>query len=458
MNPWDQFSGANAGYVYELFERYQRDPSSVDEATRRAFATWTPRGTRDHPRHLACDPQAPASPASFRPASPPSISPSRFAASDIWPRELDPLGFHDPIGDPSLAPQSHGLTTDTLKQLPASIVSGPAAAGAANAFEAIAKAAADLLFDHRPRLQPRVRAGRARVAAAGGRVGAVPPAQRSDRRQRAARPHHAGRDVRAVPASDVPRQDALFDRGPRHDGPDPRRDRARRRRRRRAARDDRDGASRPPERARAHPAEAVLADPRGVQGSDPRQPPARRSRLDGRREVPRRRARRSAARRPAQAGHHLDAAEPEPPRSGGSGAERHGARRRHVGGGARRADRRQGQGARDPDSRRCGVPGPGRRRRDAESLAARRLRRRRHHSHHRQQPARFHDRSRRVVQHQLRERPRARIQDSDHARQRRRSGRVHRGGAPGDRLSPALQARLPDRPRRLSQVRPQRRR
>ena len=42
MNPWSQFSGANAGYVYELFERYQRDPSSVDEATRRAFATWTP--------------------------------------------------------------------------------------------------------------------------------------------------------------------------------------------------------------------------------------------------------------------------------------------------------------------------------------------------------------------------------------------------------------------------------
>ncbi len=24
MNPWDQFTGANAGYVYELFERYQR--------------------------------------------------------------------------------------------------------------------------------------------------------------------------------------------------------------------------------------------------------------------------------------------------------------------------------------------------------------------------------------------------------------------------------------------------
>ena len=53
--------------------------------------------------------------------------------------QLDPLGFHDPIGDPSLAPQSHGLTTDALKKLPASIVSGPAAAGAANAFDAIAR-------------------------------------------------------------------------------------------------------------------------------------------------------------------------------------------------------------------------------------------------------------------------------------------------------------------------------
>jgi 2-oxoglutarate dehydrogenase E1 component len=134
MNPLDQISGANAGYVYELFERYQRDPSSVDEATRRAFATWTP-----------AEPESPASPAS--PVSPASLA-AGIAAFNLaesirrfghLAARLDPLGFHDPIGDPSLAPQSHGLTTETLKQLPASIVSGPAAAGAANAFEAIAK-------------------------------------------------------------------------------------------------------------------------------------------------------------------------------------------------------------------------------------------------------------------------------------------------------------------------------
>ncbi len=134
MNPWDQFSGANAGYVYELFERYQRDPSSVDEATRRAFATWTP-----------AEPASPASLAS--PASPASLG-TGIAAFNLaesirrfghLAADLDPLGFHDPIGDPSLAPQSHGLTSNALKQLPASIVSGPAAAGAANALDAIAR-------------------------------------------------------------------------------------------------------------------------------------------------------------------------------------------------------------------------------------------------------------------------------------------------------------------------------
>ncbi len=50
---------------------------------------------------------------------------------------LDPLGVTEPIGDPSLDPRSHGLTTDTLTRLPASVVSGRAAEGAANALEAI---------------------------------------------------------------------------------------------------------------------------------------------------------------------------------------------------------------------------------------------------------------------------------------------------------------------------------
>ncbi len=132
MNPWDQFSGANAGYVYELFERYQRDPSSVDEATRRAFATWTPEDPNTPATPVAADTPVEAGIAAFNLAE----SIRRFGHLAA---RLDPLGFHDPIGDPSLAAQSHGLTTETLKKLPASIVSGPSSAGAANAFDAIAK-------------------------------------------------------------------------------------------------------------------------------------------------------------------------------------------------------------------------------------------------------------------------------------------------------------------------------
>src|SRR5262245_25647055 len=36
------FHGPNAGYVLELYERYQQDPQSVDAATRAFFERWTP--------------------------------------------------------------------------------------------------------------------------------------------------------------------------------------------------------------------------------------------------------------------------------------------------------------------------------------------------------------------------------------------------------------------------------
>ncbi len=144
MNPWDQFTGANAGYVYELFERYQRDPSSVDEATRRAFATWTPADPAESASNrdwsavapegvkAEASPDAKAAIAAFTLAE----SIRRFGHLAAY---LDPLGFHDPIGDPSLAAESHGLSSAALAHLPASIVSGPAAVGTANAAEAIAR-------------------------------------------------------------------------------------------------------------------------------------------------------------------------------------------------------------------------------------------------------------------------------------------------------------------------------
>ena len=39
---WRNFHGPNAGYLLELYERYEQNPNSVDEATRAFFDDWTP--------------------------------------------------------------------------------------------------------------------------------------------------------------------------------------------------------------------------------------------------------------------------------------------------------------------------------------------------------------------------------------------------------------------------------
>src|SRR5262245_26556208 len=38
----DEFSGVNAGYVLELYDRYTKNPESVDPQTRRMFESWAP--------------------------------------------------------------------------------------------------------------------------------------------------------------------------------------------------------------------------------------------------------------------------------------------------------------------------------------------------------------------------------------------------------------------------------
>ena len=132
MNPWDQFTGVNAGYVFELYEQYRRDPGSVDEATRAAFEHWSPE--------IEAEPAADGRPVA---ATDLTAAIATFNLAESIRRfghlaaRLDPLGITDPIGDPSLLPQSHGLTNDTLARLPAWIVAGPPASGAGNALEAI---------------------------------------------------------------------------------------------------------------------------------------------------------------------------------------------------------------------------------------------------------------------------------------------------------------------------------
>jgi 2-oxoglutarate dehydrogenase E1 component len=127
----EHFTGVNAGYVLELYERYQRNPDSVDPATRAVFESWIPAEA------LTPDAAAPT-------ASGIRVSVGAANLAECIRRfghlaaRLDPLGSK-PLGDPSLSPHAHGISDDDLKRLPAWLVGGPAAESSTNACEAIEK-------------------------------------------------------------------------------------------------------------------------------------------------------------------------------------------------------------------------------------------------------------------------------------------------------------------------------
>jgi len=130
VSNWNDFPGPNAGYIIELYDRYRQNPESVDAATRAYFASWTPP-TLAAVEAAATAPEYPIE----------KIVGAVNLAQDIrayghLAAQLDPLGS-EPRGDPHLLPTSHGLTDDDLRRLPASLVGGPVAEGAANALEAI---------------------------------------------------------------------------------------------------------------------------------------------------------------------------------------------------------------------------------------------------------------------------------------------------------------------------------
>jgi 2-oxoglutarate dehydrogenase E1 component len=131
------FSGVNAGYVLELYERYRQDPASVDPATRRAFDSWAPA---EYP------PAGGIEQAGHDVRSDVDIHVIVGAANLVesirryghLAAQIDPLGSA-PGGDPSLSPAAHGITDEALKGIPASLVGGVAAESSANAFEAVEK-------------------------------------------------------------------------------------------------------------------------------------------------------------------------------------------------------------------------------------------------------------------------------------------------------------------------------
>ena len=128
MANWEGIEGVNRGYVLDLYERYRQDPGSVDPATRQLFERWTP-------------------PVEVEDASAVSGVPLQKAVGAVnlaqsirryghLAAQLDPLGAR-PVGDPSLLPETHGVTEDDLRKLPATLVASPIAANSGNMLELV---------------------------------------------------------------------------------------------------------------------------------------------------------------------------------------------------------------------------------------------------------------------------------------------------------------------------------
>lgn len=127
-----QFFGPNLGYVLELYERYQRNPASVDVATRATFSVWTPphitlAGRSEAGEGSVTEPRTAVAAANLAQA---------IRSYGHLCARLDPLGG-EPRGDPSLDPATYGISDDDLRRLPASLIGGPVTDHASNALEAL---------------------------------------------------------------------------------------------------------------------------------------------------------------------------------------------------------------------------------------------------------------------------------------------------------------------------------
>ena len=100
----NEFHGPNLGYILELYERYRKDPSAVDESTRRLFETWSP--TEGTTTRLTSENLS-------------SLTGAANLAQAIriygyLSAKLDPLDEAPPEENPILTPEFHQITEEDL--------------------------------------------------------------------------------------------------------------------------------------------------------------------------------------------------------------------------------------------------------------------------------------------------------------------------------------------------------
>ena len=137
MRDLDTFYGPNAGYVLEQYDRYLQNPASVDAATRAIFDTWASLAEDVRPGSGGEGQLNGNAPFKVSHVVAASALTHAIRAQGHLGAHLDPLGT-EPLGDPALLPEAHGITEEELAVLPPIVVGGHAAEGARNALEAIA--------------------------------------------------------------------------------------------------------------------------------------------------------------------------------------------------------------------------------------------------------------------------------------------------------------------------------
>src|SRR5438128_410878 len=130
---WHDFQGVNAAYVLDLYERFQRDPKSVDPATRKFFEEFGASGFWDSGNQRSDEspnPQVRESSNSLVVVGAVNLAQSIRRYGHLA-AQIDPLGSR-PMGDPALEPETHGVREADLRALPAKLIFGPVADGAAS--------------------------------------------------------------------------------------------------------------------------------------------------------------------------------------------------------------------------------------------------------------------------------------------------------------------------------------
>lgn len=133
------FHGPNAGYIIELYARYQEDPNAVDAQAQALFAQWAPQEITPLQQNgvLQTVEISDVVPDNVQLGKAMAVANLAQAIREYGHLAANTNPLTPPTSDPSIDPNYHGLSAADLRQLPSSLVGGPIPEKTGNAYEAI---------------------------------------------------------------------------------------------------------------------------------------------------------------------------------------------------------------------------------------------------------------------------------------------------------------------------------